>query len=211
MILQTGSGALVLHSVAIASTAGKLVRAEAYRDEQGQVGLRWWTDRYTLSQPAQWDGPYLLVTNHCSLSAQRMFGLYHDKDGVEKRIQACKQDLKVSPLYLHKDERIEAMFLVDMLALLAYSLFERQVPQRGPRMTTRRIIAALESLYVVITLCADASQLYRLTPMEQEQAAPLQLLADVLAELCITSSAHPLLPGIDYLPSGPPGHAQPTT
>ena len=84
-----------------------------------------------------------------------MLALYRQKDGVEKRILVVERDLKVSPVYLHKDERIEAMLLINMLALLAYSLLERQVRQGGLQMTTRRIIHKLQSLDVIETCCWD--------------------------------------------------------
>jgi transposase len=179
------------------SPVGKFMRAAAYADEQGQVCLRWWVDRYALWRAMQHDGRYLLVTNDWSLSPQRMLALYRQKDGVEKRFTVSKSDLQVSPIYLHKDGRIEAMLLINMLALLAYSLLERQVRQGGLQMTTRRIIEKLESLDVVETLCWDGSRLYRLVPLDEEQAALWQALAHILAELRFPRWPHPLLPAGD--------------
>jgi transposase len=66
------------------SPVGKFMRAEAYSDERGQIRLRWWIDHYTLLLAMQKDGRYILVTNDWSLSPQRMFDLYRQKDGVEK-------------------------------------------------------------------------------------------------------------------------------
>jgi len=182
------------------SSVGKLVRAEAYTDGEGQVCLRWWVDRYALWQAMQRDGRYLLVTNDRSLSPQRMLALYRQKDGVEKRFTVSKSDLPVSPIYLHKDERIEAMLLINMLALLAYSLLERQVRRGGLQMTTRRIIEKLESLDVIETLCRDGSCLHRLVPVDEEQAALLEILAHILAELRLPRRPHPLLPAGDNPP-----------
>jgi transposase len=176
------------------SSAGKFMRIEAFADEHGQVCLRWWIDRYALWQAMQRDGRYLLVTNDWSLSPQRMLELYRQKDGVEKCFKVAKSELKVSPIYLHKDERIEAMLLINMLALLAYSLLERQVRQGGLQMTTRRIIEKLESLDVIETLCWDNSHLYRLVPVDEEQAVLLKILAHILAELRLPRWPHPLLP-----------------
>jgi transposase len=175
------------------SSVGKFMQTQAYEDENGQVCLRWWVDRYLLWQAMQRDGRYLLVTNDWNLSPRKMLALYRQKDGVEKRIQVSKQDLKVSPVYLHKDERIEAMLLINMLALLAYSLLERQARQHGLQMTTRRIIAKLQSLDVVVTFCRDGSHLVRLVPVDEEQAAILQILAELLTELRVPRSPHPLL------------------
>ena len=186
------------------SPAGKFMRAEAYADEQGQVGLRWWMERYAFWQALQRDGRYLLVTNDWSLSPQRMLALYRQKDGVEKRFKVSKSDLRVSPIYLHKDERIEAMLLINMLALLVYSLLERQARQGGVQMTTRRIIEKLESLDVIETLCWDGSRLYRIVPVDQEQALLLKILAHILAELRFPRWPHPLLPAGDTPPPALP-------
>jgi transposase len=182
------------------SPVGKFVRAKAYTDEQGQIRLHWWIDRHTLLLTMQKDGRYLLVTNDWHLSVQRMFDLYRQKDGVEKRFKVSKSDLKVSPIYLHKDERIEGMLLINMLALLAYSLLERQVRQNGLQMTTRRIIEKLEHLDVVETLCWDGSLLYRIVPVDEEQALILQILARILVDLRRPRWLHLLLPSGDALP-----------
>jgi hypothetical protein len=175
------------------SPAGKFVWAQAYADETGQVCLRWGVDRYALWKADQRDGRYLLVTNDWSLSPERMLALYRQKDGLEKRFTVSKSDLKVSPIYLHKDKRIEAMLLINMLALLAYSLLERQARQGGLQITTRRIIEKLESLDVIETRCWDGSRLCRLVPVDEEQLALLIALRQVLVELAIPRAPHPLL------------------
>jgi transposase len=176
------------------SPVGKMMRVAAYRDEQNQIRLRWWVDRYALWQTMERDGRYLLVTNDWSLSSQQMLTLYRQKDGVERRFKVSKTQLKVSPIYLHKDERIEAMLLINMLALLAYSLLERQARQGGLQMTTRRIIEKLEGLEVIETLCWDGSRLLKLVPVDQEQVALLEILAHILAELRLPRWPNPLLP-----------------
>jgi hypothetical protein len=92
-----------------------------------------------------------------------------------------------------------------MLALLAYSLLERQARQSGLQMTTRRIIAKLQSLDAVETFCWDGSHFIRLVPVDEEQVAILQVLAQVLAELRLPRCPHPQLPaGKDMLLALPP-------
>jgi len=175
------------------SPVGKFMWAQAYTDDDGQVRLRWGLNRYALWKAGQRDGRYLLVTNDWSLSPAQMLALYRQKDGVEKRFTVSKSDLKVSPIYLHKDKRIEAMLLINMLALLAYSLLERQARQNGLQMTTRRIIQKLKSLDIIETRCWDGSRLCRLVPVDEEQAALLVALRHILAELVIPRCPHPLL------------------
>ena len=177
------------------SPAGKFMRTKAELDPQGQVCLRWWLDTFILFQTMQHDGRYLLVTNDWSLSPRQMFARYHQKDGVEKCFHISKHDLKVSPIYLHKDDRITAMLLINLLALLAYRLLERQALQSGLHLTTRRIIAKLESLDVVETICYDGSRLFRTLPADAEQIALLHFLAHLLADLRFPRWSHPFLSG----------------
>jgi transposase len=182
------------------SPVGKFLHVEADADEQGQIHLRWWIDRETLRQTMHADGRYLLVTNAWSLSPQRMFDLYRQKDEVEKRFHVSKSDLRVSPIYLHKDAHIEGMLLINMLALLTYSLLERQVRQGGLQMTTRRLVEKLETLDVVETWCWDGSRLRRMTPVDEEQAIILEVLASVLADLQRPRWSHCSLPSGSALP-----------
>ena len=166
------------------SPVGKLVRTQVYQTPAGQVHFTWCLDEVALAEAERGDGRYLLVTNDWSLSHAQMFACYRQKDGVEKRFHVCKSDLKVSPVYLHQDQRIAAMLLLNMLALLAYSLLERQVRQAGLQLTTRQLIRRLDSLTVIETLCLDGSCLRRLSPITPEVAFILQLVAEVLDQFC---------------------------
>jgi hypothetical protein len=167
------------------SAVGRLMSAEAYPTPEGGVGLRWAVNRLALWQAMQADGRYLLATNDWTLSPARMLALYRAKDAAEKRFEVAKQDLRVAPLYVHSDARIESLLLLNMLALLAYSLLERQVRGHGLALTTRRIIEHLETLSVIETHCWDGSVLHRLTPQNEEQRELLAALEQVLAELVL--------------------------
>jgi len=167
------------------SPVGRLMYATAYQTATGAVALRWAVDRRALFNAMQHDGRYLLVTNDWQLAPQRMLALYRSKDALEKRFEVAKQDLRIRPLYVHSDERIRALLLVNMLALLAYSLLERQVQQAGLHVTTRRIVEQLEGVTVIETHCHDGSVLRRLTPLSAEQDALLTILAALLAQIAL--------------------------
>lgn len=166
-----------------ASKVGQFMPVDVYETPTGAVNLHWQLDTEALAQRERLDGRYLMVTNDWSLSHQQMFQLYRDKDGGEKRFLISKQDLKVSPIYLHQDQRIAAMLLLNMLALLAYSLLERQMRQQGLSLTTRQLIRKLEQLSLIETRCHDGSRLYRLTPISWECQYLLELVAAALNEL----------------------------
>ncbi len=122
------------------SKVGRFMSVHVYETATGQLNVCWQINTEALYQAEQKDGRYLLATNDWSLSHQEMFALYRQKDGVEKRFTISKSDLKVSPVYLHKDKRIASMLLLNMIALLAYSLLERQIRQNGLQLTTRQLI-----------------------------------------------------------------------
>jgi len=170
------------------SKVGKLVNVTVYLTPDEQVNMFWEIDQAKLTAVERRDGRYLVVTNDWSLSLQEMFRLYRAKDGVEKCFQITKNDLKVSPIFLHKDKRIASMLFINMVALLAYTLLQRQIREQGLQMTTRKLIQRLDQLTVIETRCWDGSSLRRLTPIDPELAAILQLVAAALDELIQTVS-----------------------
>jgi transposase len=177
-----------------ASPVGHLLQVAIDVNEHNQLDLRWQIDTYQLWQAMQPDGRYLLVTNDLSLSPHQMLTLYRSKDGVEKRFRVTKSDLQVSPMYVHLDSRLEGLLLVNMIALLAYSLLERQMRQSGLNLTTRRLIEKLANLHLIETYYLDGSCGRRWTPIDPEQLALLETLADLLTDLARLKCAQPALP-----------------
>jgi transposase len=130
------------------SSVGNLLRVQLNTTPGGRFSLDWHIDGNALQTAERGDGRFLLVTNDFNLSYPQMLALYRKKDTVEKRFEVCKQDLKMRPLHVHSDERIQAMLLLNMIALLVYSLLERQAEQHGLCLTARQIIERLSTLQV---------------------------------------------------------------
>jgi transposase len=151
------------------SSVGKLVRVEATSTPDGLPTLRWWIDRPTLAEAMRADGRYLLATNDPHLTPTQMLACYRDKDAVEKRFRVFKQDLQVRPLFVHSDERLRAMLLINLIALLAYSLLERQAQQQGVCLTARRILEQLASLQVIEIEACDGSRTQMLSDITPDQ------------------------------------------
>ena len=184
-----------------ASPVGHLMETQVYTNPQGQLNLVWQVKASLLAQEERRDGRYLLVTNAWSLSHAELFQLYREKDGGEKRFLISKSDLKVSPIFLHKDHRIAAMLLLNMIALLAYSLLERQLRQQGLQLTTRQLIRRLQDLTVIETRFIDGSLMRRLTPVSPDCLAILTLVMAALETLI--EQANPSQPPA-ALPASPP-------
>jgi transposase len=157
------------------SPVGEAMNVEVW-GEQGDVKMRWWVDREALRQMCRLKGRYLLVTDHPGLSAVAMLETYKDKDKVEKRFRVAKGVLRVRPIYLHKDERIAALLLVNLIALLVYSLLERRCRRQGLKITGRQMLYEFGPLHVIETRFKDGSVLYCSMPLTPAQRLILQRL-----------------------------------
>ncbi len=162
------------------SPVGDLLKAQLTTTPDGQFNLDWYIDANALQAAQQGDGRYLLVTNDFSLPYPQMLALYRKKDAVEKRFEVCKQYLKTRPLYVHSDERIQAMLLVNLIALLVYSLLERQAEQHGLCLTARRIIERLSTLQVQRLEAWDGSCTWSWIETLDDQLRLLTTLLQVL-------------------------------
>lgn len=82
-----------------------------------------------LDTQAKADGWYALITNQdpAKADAAEVFLAYKGQPQVERRYSELKGPLAVAPVFLHGNRRIAALLHVLMLALLVYSLIERQV------------------------------------------------------------------------------------
>lgn len=165
------------------SQVGRFLLVSVYETEAGRVNLHWEINESELAEAERLDGRYLLVTNDWHLSHQEMFRLYREKDGGEKRFFISKNDLVVSPVYLHQDQRIASMMLLNMIALLAYSILERQVRLHGLMLTSRQIIQRLQDLTLIETYFRDGSRMRHITPLTPETLAILKLVAEALNDL----------------------------
>jgi len=129
----------------------------------GKPTLAWSYDQITLDAEAATDGWYALLTNlePADADAAEVLRRYKGQDAVERRYGDFKGPLAVAPLFLKNNRRIAALLTVICLALLIFSLIEREVrraiapertmrglyPENRPaRPTGRMILAALANM-----------------------------------------------------------------
>ena len=77
------------------------------------------------------------------------------------------------------------MIFVNMIALLAYNLLQRQIQQQGLSLTTRQLIKRLETLVVIETICHDGSRLQRLAEVDPDTLALLDFCALALRDMVV--------------------------
>jgi transposase len=172
--------------------SGLLVARTGTRD--GKPTLTWRRDRDAITAAARYDGLYALATNlpdapDRPLHAADVLAVYKDQWVVEQRHRDAKQTLKVRPVFLHNDDRIDALVAVVGIALLVFGLIEadlrRRLPAENPRLpgllpegraakpTGRNVLAAFQGLGATYT--PNGLTLDPLTPTQRVVLALLDI------------------------------------
>ena len=148
--------------------------------EDGALSLTIHLDEAAQQAAQQLDGRYALVTNS-DLSADEMLVAFKQQAHVEHRFRILKDDLHIRPIHLRQDQRIHALILLTMIALVIYSILEWQIRQKKPGRTRpwtgRAILEAFENVMVGVTHFADGSVLWHPPPFTDDQ----QILWDAMA------------------------------
>jgi transposase len=161
-------------------------------DPAGKPTLTWARDQNAITTAARLDGLYPLATNlEEPQTATEILDIYKDQWIVEQRHRDLKHPapLRVRPVFLHNDDRIEALIGVVGIALLIFGLIEadlrrwlptgqQQLPGllpegRAAKPTGRNILAAFDGLSFTYTTTGPA--LDKLTPTQRQILALLDI------------------------------------
>ena len=143
--------------------------------EDGQLALGFSINDEQLAVAKERDGRYMLATNR-SLSEEEMLFHFKRQDRIEKRIRTIKGPIRVRPMFLHKQERIESLVFICMLALLVFSILEMLAKQNGISMTGESILKQFQTSVVIHTIFKDGSCWKQLAPLTQFQSEFIQIL-----------------------------------
>jgi transposase len=144
--------------------------------EDGQLKLHYSLDQELLAQAKAVDGRYLLGTNKATLSACQMLTLFKQQEVVERRFKVIKGPVRIRPLFLHKEERVESLVFVAMLALLVYTILEILCRRVGEQTTARRVLQQFERLAATYIQFDDGSQLKLPSALNTDQQQLIDLL-----------------------------------
>jgi transposase len=179
--------------VARVTVIGKTRRVTSYLrttvgtdTETGKPTLAWHFDQQPIDAEAATDGWYTLLTNLDPEQADATQVLLHYKgqEAVERRYSTFKGPLAVAAIYLKTNRRITAMITVVCLALLIFSLIERQIRAalraqgrttvaglyagRPATPTTRLIFQALAGMRLIPATSANPHTIPQPTPLQLE-------------------------------------------
>lgn len=169
-----------------------LLPVQVGTDPTGKPTLTWQRDPTAIAAASRLDGLYALATNLPGpLTATHVLDIYKDQWIVEQRHRDLKRatPLRVRPVFLHNDDRIDALIGVVGIALLIFGLIEADLRRRLPtdqdrlpgllpegraaKPTGRNILAAFAGLGFTYT--AAGPVLDRLTPSQRQILALLDI------------------------------------
>jgi transposase len=169
-----------------------LLHVQTGTDSRGKPTLSWHRDQRAITTAARLDGLYALATNLPGpLTATDVLDIYKDQWIVEQRHRDLKRPapLRVRPVFLHNDDRIDALIGVVGIALLIFGLIEADLRHRLPtgqerlpgllpegraaKPTGRNILAAFNNLGFTYTTAGPV--LDRLTTTQRQILALLDI------------------------------------
>jgi len=92
--------------------------------------LEWRLDEEALARAQRLDGYYVLLTTLLEASKTAVLSRWKPQILTERRFSDWKGPLRVRPVFLNTPQRIAALILLLHLALLIYSLLEREARRR---------------------------------------------------------------------------------
>jgi transposase len=140
------------------------------------LNLTFQLNQEKLAQAEALDGRYLLGTNDFDLSALDMLTRFKKQEVVERRFKVVKGPIRVRPMFLHKQERIEGLVFVAMLALLVYTILELLCRRAGQWITARQVLEKFELLGAVYLQFSDGSVLKLPSALNPFQGQLIELL-----------------------------------
>src|ERR1700739_1762965 len=136
------------------------------------AAITWQRNLAAINNAGHLDGLYALATNlpdpgpSTELTALDVLRIYKDQWVIEQRHRDLKQTLRVRPVFLHNDDRIEALIAVIGIALLIFGLIEAELraalgdgvplpgilPEgRAAKPTARAALAAFDGMHATYT------------------------------------------------------------
>lgn len=115
------------------------------------------------------------------LSGWEIIEQYKKQAQIEECFRIMKTNFNLRPMYVYKDEHIEAQVLICVLALILLRILSKKLKLAGSPMTTEQILAALNTAKLSVQLDKEQPALYRplrqilRRPKDDDPHAPIHL------------------------------------
>lgn len=112
--------------------------------EDGEVAdIHYYLDETKVAEEAGYDGLYAVCTDLIDDDVKDILKVSEGRWQIEECFRIMKTDFAARPVYIRRDDRIEAHFLICFLSLLVYRLLEKQLENKY---TCEEILDKLKSI-----------------------------------------------------------------
>jgi len=125
-----------------------------------EMSFTWSWNASALERLQGRDGIYVLLTNRKDpekYPAAWALNEYKARNPIEARIRDLKSSVKIRPLFVHTDARIQALVFITVVALQVYSLIEWEAEKVQQDWTTNLLKRAFSGICILQTLNEDHS------------------------------------------------------
>ncbi len=134
------------YNKAITYGAAKYVKNLEFDKKTGEVlegKKRPYFDSDKLEQEEMYDGYYAIVTSELHMSDKEIIDTYRGLWEIEETFKITKSSLEARPVYVSREDHIDAHFLTCFIALVIIRLIQKKM---GQRYSTEKIIECLNKI-----------------------------------------------------------------
>ena len=114
---------------------------------EGEVAdIHYYLDEAKVAEEAKYDGLYAVCTDLLDDEVKDILKVSEGRWQIEECFRIMKTDFTARPVYVQREDRIKAHFLICFLALLTYRLLEKQL---GGKYTCEEILETLKEINFV--------------------------------------------------------------
>lgn len=140
---------------------------------RGTPRLSWTRDAAAIRAGARLDGKYVLETT-TDWSAGEVLAAYHQRDAVEKFIQAIKSIVELRPVYVRTETHVRAHVFVCVTSVLLLSLLRKLLKDAGHDLSAIDALRRLDKvMQVVLEQAGRLNRVTTRTSPEQEELLAL--------------------------------------
>ena len=111
----------------------------------------YYVDEDLINEEAKYDGFYALTTDLEDYDIKDILAISERRWEIEESFRIMKTDFSARPVYLQREDRIKAHFLICYMALLIYRVLEKKLEEKH---TTEQLIKTLRE-YKLLKLSGD--------------------------------------------------------
>ncbi len=135
------------HNKTTAYGAAAYIKNIAFDKKTGEIyekpGKMLIYDEEKATEEAKYDGYYCLITSELDMPQQRVIGIYRGLSDIEDNFKVSKSDLDIQPVYVSREDRINAHVLTCFISLVILRLIQKKTDYK---FTPEQIITCLNNV-----------------------------------------------------------------